>query len=120
MEEKNLFEKLVDVSPGMEIWWDSSPVIFNNWCSKLLNKTAPENREIMQAQFDRMFDESSPETQLFRGVTTNPALSLQAINDDPAFWENVAKGIIAENPGMDKEALFWSLYHEVVKRGSDT
>ena len=120
MEERNLFEKLVDVSPGMEIWWDSSPVIFNNWCRKMLDKTAPENREIMQAQFDRMFDESSPETQLFRGVTTNPALSLQAINDDPAFWENVAKKIIAENPGIDKEALFWSLYREVVKRGSDT
>ena len=120
MEEKNLFEKLVDVSPGMEIWWDSSPVIFNNWCRKMLDKAAPENREIMQAQFDRMFDDSSPETQLFRGVTTNPALSLQAINDDPSFWENVAKDIIAENPGMDKEALFWSLYRQVVKSGSDT
>ena len=119
MEKKNLFEKLVEVSPGMEIWWDSSPVIFNNWCRKMLDKAAPENRDIMQAQFDRMFDESSPETQLFRGVTTNPALSLQAINDDPPFWENVAKGIIAENPGMDKEALFWNLYREVVKRGSD-
>jgi len=119
MEEKNLFEKLVDVSPGMEIWWDSSPVIFDNWCRKMLDKAAPENRVIMQAQFDRMFDDSSPETQLFRGVTTNPALSLQAINDDPAYWENVAKAIVAENTGMDKEALFWSLYREVVKRGSD-
>jgi transaldolase len=119
VEEKNLFEKLVEVSPGMEIWWDSSPVIFNNWCRKMLDKTAPENREIMQAQFDRMFDESSPETQLFRGVTTNPALSLQAINDDPPYWKNVAKDIVAENPGIDKEALFWNLYREVVKRGSD-
>jgi transaldolase len=119
MEEKNLFEKLVDVSPGMEIWWDSSPVIFNNWCRKMLDKAAPENRVIMQAQFDRMFDASSPETQLFRGVTTNPALSLQAINDDPSFWENVAKDIIAENPDIDKEGLFWSLYRQVVKRGSD-
>jgi transaldolase len=119
MEEKNLFEKLVDVSPGMEIWWDSSPVIFNNWCRKMLDKAAPENRVTMQAQFDRMFDASSPETQLFRGVTTNPALSLQAINDDPSFWENVAKDIIAENPDIDKEGLFWSLYRLVVKRGSD-
>lgn len=120
MEEKNLFEKLVEVSPGMEIWWDSSPVIFNNWCRKLLDKTAPENRGIMQAQFNRMFDASSPETQLFRGVTTNPALSLQAINDDPGFWKKVAKDIIAENPGIEKEALFWSLYRQVVKLGSDT
>jgi len=119
MEEKNLFEKLVDISPGMEIWWDSSPVIFNNWCRKMLEKAAPENREIMQAQFDRMYDESSPETQLFRGVTTNPPLSLQAIQDDPPYWENVAKEIVAENPGIDKETLFWKLYRQVVKRGSD-
>jgi transaldolase len=119
VEEKNLFEKLVEVSPGMEIWWDSSPVVFNNWCRKLLDKAAPENREIMQAQFDRMFDESSPETQLFRGVTTNPSLSLQAIQDDPSYWENTAKEIISANPGIDKEALFWNLYREVVKRGSD-
>ena len=61
MEEKNLLEKLVDMSPGMEIWWDSSPVIFNNWCRKMLDKAAPEDKEIMQGQFDRMFDENDPE-----------------------------------------------------------
>ncbi|MBW2678926.1 MAG: transaldolase, partial [Deltaproteobacteria bacterium] len=119
MEKKNLLEKLVEVSPGMEIWWDSSPVIYNNWCRKVLDKAAPENREIIQGQFDRMYSESSPETQLFRGVTTNPPLSLQAIQDDPPYWEGVAKTIVAENPGIDTESLFWSLYRQVVKRGSD-
>lgn len=119
MEEKNLLEKLVDISPGMEIWWDSSPVIFNNWCRKMLDNAAPEEREIMQRQFDRMYNESAPETQLFRGVTTNPALSLQAIQDDPDYWKNVVREIISENPGIDKENLFWKLYKQVVKRGSD-
>ncbi|UCF93944.1 MAG: hypothetical protein JSW39_07225, partial [Desulfobacterales bacterium] len=119
MEAKNLIEKLVEVSPGMEIWWDSSPVIFNNWCRKMLDKAAPENREIMQRQFDRMFDETDPKNQLFRGVTTNPPLSLQAIQDDPPHWEGVAKEIMAANPGIDKETLFWLLYKQVVKRGSD-
>ena len=119
MEEKNLLEKLVEVSPGMEIWWDSSPVIFSNWCRKMLDKAAPENREILQRQFSRMYDQNAPEKQLFRGVTTNPPLSLQAIQDDPPYWEGVAKEIIAENPGIDKETLFWLLYKQVVKRGSD-
>ena len=119
MEEKNLLEKLVEVSPGMEIWWDSSPVIFNNWCRKMLDKVEPENQEIMQRQFDRMYDPNASETQLFRGVTTNPPLSLQAIQDDPPYWEGVAKTIIAENPGIDTETLFWLLYKQVVKRGSD-
>ena len=119
MEKKNLLEKLVEVSPGMEIWWDSSPVIFSNWCRKMLDKAATENRELMQRQFSRMYNQSALENQLFRGVTTNPPLSLQAIQDDPPYWEGVAKEIIAENPGIDKETLFWLLYKQVVKRGSD-
>jgi len=119
MEKKNLLEKLVEVSPGMEIWWDSSPVIFDNWCRKVLDKAAPENRQIIQGQIDRMYDQGTPETQLFRGVTTNPPLSLQAIQDDPPYWEGVAKTIIAENSGIDTETLFWLLYKQVVKRGSD-
>jgi transaldolase len=119
MEEKNLIEKLVELSPGMEIWWDSSPVIFNNWCKKMLDKASPENRDIMKRQFSRMFNEEDPESQLFRGVTTNPPLSLQAIQDDPPYWEKVAKELIAETPDIDTETLFWRLYKKVVKRGSD-
>ena len=119
MEERNFFERLVDVSPGMEIWWDSSPVIFENWCKKLLEKADPADRDLLQTQFDRMYNKENPQNQLFRGVTTNPPLSLQAIQNDPAYWEKVAKGILAENPGLDKEGLFWELYKTVVKVGSD-
>ncbi len=119
MEERNFFERLVDISPGMEIWWDSSPVIFENWCKKVLEKADPADRENLQQQFNRMYDTENPLSQLFRGVTTNPPLSLQAIQDDPPYWEKVTKDILAENPGLDKEGLFWELYKTVVKRGSD-
>jgi len=119
MEERNFFERLVDVSPGMEIWWDSSPVIFESWCKKLLEKADPADRGLLQTQFDRMYNKENPQNQLFRGVTTNPPLSLQAIQNDPVYWEKVAKGILAENPGLDKEGLFWELYKTVVKVGSD-
>ena len=119
MEERNFFERLVDVSPGMEIWWDSSPVIFDNWCKKLIDKADPADHEILQTQFNRMYDPENPMGQLFRGVTTNPPLSLQAIQDDPPYWEKVAKDILADNPGLDKEGLFWELYKTVVKRGSE-
>ncbi|MGD8282708.1 MAG: transaldolase family protein [Desulfobacterales bacterium] len=119
MEERNFFERLVDLSPGMEIWWDSSPVVFENWCKKILEKADPADRELLQTQFGRMYDPDSPLKQLFRGVTTNPPLSLQAIQNDPAYWEKVAKNILDENPGLDKEGLFWELYKTVVKRGSE-
>jgi transaldolase len=119
MESRNLFERLVDVSPGMEIWWDSSPVIFDNWCKKMLEKAGAQDREELSRQFARMYDENNPQVQLFRGVTTNPPLSLQAIQDNPAYWEKVAHDILTDNSDLDKEGLFWELYKRVVKRGSD-
>ena len=119
MNENNLLEKLVAVSPGMEIWWDSSPVIFENWCRKLLAKAKEGDKETLKRQFDRMYNKEKPEASLFRGVTTNPSLSLQAIKDDEPYWKDVTFGIIKKNPGIDKESLFWLLYKEVVKRGSD-
>ncbi|MBU2262554.1 MAG: hypothetical protein KKF02_11595, partial [Proteobacteria bacterium] len=107
MQENNLLEKLVAVSPGMEIWWDSSPVIFANWCRKLLAKAQEGDKETLLRQFGRMVNEEKPEASLFRGVTTNPALSLQAIKDDEPYWTGETKDNIGQNPGIDKESLFW-------------
>ncbi len=120
MEERNLFERLADISPGMEIWWDSSPVVFGDWCQKLLARADPADRGLLRAQFDRMFDRDNPQNQLFRGVTTNPPLSLQAVRADPGRWTGAAREIMSENPGLDREGLFWELYKAVIKAGSET
>ena len=119
MKDPNLLEDLVAVSPGMEIWWDSSPVIFGNWCTKMLAKAEAGDQEVLKAQFARMYDTANPMGQLFRGVTTNPPLSLAAIKDDPARWEKVAQKILADNKDLDTESLFWLLYKQVVRQGSD-
>jgi transaldolase len=119
MKDPNLFEDLVAVSPGMEIWWDSSPVIFDNWCQKMLTKADDGDKPVLEAQFKRMYNTDDPMNQLFRGVTTNPPLSLAAFKDDPPRWEKVAAKVIADNQGLDTEGLFWLLYKEVVKQGSD-
>jgi transaldolase len=119
MQERNLLEDLVAVSPGMEIWWDSSPVIFGNWCEKMLAKADAGDQDNLKRQFKRMYNADDPMGQLFRGVTTNPPLSLAAFKDDPARWEKVAQKVLADNPGLDTEALFWVLYKEVVRQGSE-
>ncbi len=119
MKDHNLFEDLVAVSPGMEIWWDSSPVIFSNWVKKMLAKADEGDRANLECQFARMYDVGHPMDQLFRGVTTNPPLSLAAFKDDPVRWQKVADKVMAANPGVDTEGLFWLLYKEVVKSGSD-
>ncbi|MEW6332694.1 MAG: transaldolase family protein [Thermodesulfobacteriota bacterium] len=119
MNEKNLLEKLTEISPGMEIWWDSSPLVFESWCRKMLAASEEGDRDTLKRQFGRMIDKNNPDASLFRGVTTNPPLSLEAIKDDEPFWKGVARGLIEENPGVDQESLFWLLYKSVVKRGSD-
>jgi len=119
MQEYNLLERLVAVSPGMEIWWDSSPIIFESWCRKMLVNADPSDRETLRRQFGRMYNKENPQEQLFRGVTTNPILSMQAIRDDEAHWRSVAQEMIQEHDGLDKESLFWLLYKEVVRRGSE-
>ena len=119
MQERNLLEDLVAISPGMEIWWDSSPVIFGNWCQKMLAKADAGDRGNLECQFARMYDVGHPLSQLFRGVTTNPPLSLAAFKDDPPRWEKVAQKVLADNPGLDTEGLFWVLYKEVVRQGSN-
>lgn len=119
MEEKNILEKLVAVSPGMEIWWDSSPLIFAPWCRKMLDRASPADAEVLRRQFGRMVNGQDPTAQLFRGVTTNPPLSLQAIRADEPTWQKIVTGFINAHAGIDKESLFWTMYKEVVKRGSD-
>jgi transaldolase len=119
MQERNLLEDLVAVSPGMEIWWDSSPVIFGNWCTKMLAKADAADQDNLKRQFKRMYNTDDPMSQLFRGVTTNPPLSLAAFKDDPPYWQAVAAEVLKDNQGLDTEGLFWVLYKEVVKRGSD-
>jgi transaldolase len=103
----------------MEIWWDSSPCILDNWYAKMLAKADDADKPVLQGQFDRMYNTGDPMSQLFRGVTTNPPLSLAAFKDDPPRWEKVAQKVLADNQGLDTEGLFWVLYKEVVKQGSD-
>jgi transaldolase len=119
MRERNLLEDLVAVSPGMEIWWDSSPAILANWYKKMLAKAEPGDRDVLKRQFERMYSLGDPMSQLFRGVTTNPPLSLAAIKDDPPRWQAVAHRLLADHGDLDTESLFWLLYKEVVRAGSD-
>ncbi len=119
MKEKNLLEKLAELSPGMEIWWDASPVIFANWRKKQLAKASEADRQTLERQLERLYNPEEPEKSLVRGVTTNPSISLQAIGDDEEYWKKVTFDLIKKNPGIDKETLFWLLYKDVVKKGSD-
>ena len=117
-----VLENLAATNPDSEIWWDSSPLIFPSWRKETLAK-APAGKEAeWEAQINRMMDEKTiaAEGKMgFRGVTTNPPLSLQAIKLAPEKWADQIRAIAKANPGMDVEGVYWTLYLDLVKQGAD-
>ena len=119
MARKSVVERLVDLNPETEIWWDSSPLVYYNWKKKMLDKAAPGDRAELEEQLTRFFNESDPASGLVRGVTTNPPLSLQAIEGHPDIWVPWVDQLIRDNPYADVGVLFWKTYLEVIRRGSE-
>jgi transaldolase len=115
---KSIVERLWEVNPEAEIWWDSSPIIYDNWRAKMVGK-AP-NPDEMRAWLDRLYHKDNPpEKNIFRGVTTNPPLSYNAIKEDPDYWTKWVDGLMSKERCTDAEAVFWRTYKEIVKRGAE-
>ncbi len=117
--KKNPLERLMETHPGLEIWWDSSPLIYSDWVEGLLKKAAPNRLGELREQLKRLYDPEHPEMALFRGVTTNPPLCLQVIKARESFMAQIVDDLIEKNPCIDKEALFWMTYKEIVRRGAE-
>ena len=118
MTEKSVIEKLWEVNREAEIWWDSSPIIYDNWRNKMIEQ-APDKDE-MKEWLDRLYHkDNKPEENIFRGVTTNPPLSHKAINDNPDYWAGWIKEQSKKESGKSAEAVFWDTYKEIVKRGAE-
>jgi transaldolase len=117
MTRKSVLEKLWEVQPLAEIWWDSSPLVFPAWRQKMLEKA--DDKALMAEWIDRLYSESSrPEDNLFRGVTTNPRLSFNVIKENPDYWTEWIDRTIQAGSCMDVEVVFWETYKEIVKRGA--
>ncbi len=118
MPEKSVVERLWEVNPDSEIWWDSSPLIYDGWRQKMMNKAA--DKEEMKAWLDRFYKkDNAPEENLFRGVTTNPPLSHKAIKADPNYWARWIEDQMKVEGDKPSEVVFWDTYREIVKRGAE-
>jgi len=117
-KEKSVLERLIEVNPEAEIWWDSSPIIYNDWVKEVLGELPDKDKEIVKKQLKRYYNLEDPKNMLFRGVTTNPSLSMAVFEIQKSYWEKFVDGLIDKNPEIDKEGLFWMAYKEIVKRGA--
>lgn len=117
--KKSPLERLMETHPGLEIWWDSSPLIYSVWAEGLVKKMPPDRAKDLQGQLKRLYDPEHPEESLFRGVTTNPPLSLGVIKTREPLVTQIVDDLIEKNPCVDKESLFWLTYKEIVRRGAE-
>ena len=114
----SVIEKLWNVEKEAEIWWDSSPLVFNNWRKNMIEQAA--DKKEMTAWIDRMFNENNATLDnIFRGVTTNPPLSYAAIQHDPEFWKEWISANIQEHGPQSIETMFWAVYKKTIKLGAD-
>jgi transaldolase len=109
----------METHPGLEIWWDSSPLIYDVWAEGLVKKMSPDRAKDLRGQLKRLYDPEHPETSLFRGVTTNPPLSLGVVKSRESLVTEIVDDLIEKNPCVDKESLFWLTYKEIVRRGAE-
>jgi transaldolase len=119
---EHVLESLAATNPESEIWWDSSPLIFDSWEKETLAKDPNPATSGWAEQLKRFFDVPTINAEGkmgFRGVTTNPPLCLQAIKLDPAHWAGRIKDIAKENPELDVEGVYWALYLELVRKGAE-
>ena len=116
---ESVVERLQATNPDMEIWWDSSPLIFDAWVKKMVEAAPAAQKKELEAQLLRLLVWDDVAKSVIRGCTTNPPLSLGAIKDNPPMWEKWVDEKIKSSPGLKLKDLWWVTYKEIVRRGAE-
>ncbi|MDD2695647.1 MAG: transaldolase family protein [Anaerolineales bacterium] len=116
---ESVLDRLTKVHPDMEIWWDSSPLIFKSWVKKMVDAAPKGKKALYDEWLNRIYVLDEPAKSLIRGCTTNPPLSLTAVKNDTAFWNEWIDNAIKTNPGLTVHEYFWLTYKEVIRRGAE-
>jgi transaldolase len=112
----NAVERLAKTGPKLEVWWDSSPLIYESWL-------AGPGRAYADAGLFRT-NPSDPLTRLLpesvlQGATTNQPLTWQVIDANPGPWAEFVRAQAAAEPGIAVKEAMWRLFIEVAARGAD-
>jgi len=117
--KKSPMQRFNETSEDLEIWWDSSPLVYESWKKDRVKARPLEERDGEEELLDTYYISDKPMEQLFVGVTTNPPLSGAVVKDDPGFWREWAIEKARMNPGLSSHEIWWEVYKEIVKRGAE-
>lgn len=116
--EDTILDRLMHTAPSVEVWWDSSPLVYRSWANGLIANFPEERRAELTRQLQRLYNPENPAATRFTGVTTNPPLSYQAIQDDPPRWSAWVTKYAAQHPDQNAAQVGWELYKEIVRLGA--
>ncbi|MHB1252867.1 MAG: transaldolase family protein [Candidatus Humimicrobiaceae bacterium] len=116
--KESAIERLSNTTEGMEVWWDSSPLIYKSWSKKVLDKTDPNYKKTMQDQLEKLFNTVKPEEMVFDGVTTNPRLTSRVLELIPEDVNPIVDKMIKENPYKTDYEIAWEVYKAITKEGT--
>jgi transaldolase len=118
MLDTNPIRRLKDTNPQLEVWWDSSPLVYADW----LAGAGQEHRDARL--FDLVpgpdgLDLFAPDS-LLDGATTNQPLTWQVLEQYPEVWsEWVRAGEYPVAGAPDAREAMWRVHIEVAARGAD-
>lgn len=116
---QSALDRLTKVHPDMEIWWDSSPLVFKPWVKKMVDSAPANKKEFLKEQLNHIYVTANPAKSLIRGCTTNPPLSLTAVKSDLPFWNKWVDNMIRSNKCLSRYEYFLLTYKEVIRRGAE-
>ncbi|MCE5328880.1 transaldolase family protein [bacterium] len=116
--KQSAIQRLSDTSESMEVWWDSSPLIFKSWAKKIVDSTDDDYKETMKKQLDRLFNTDKPADTVFDGVTTNPRLTSNVLNLISEEVNPTVDRLIKENPAKTNYEIAWEVYKAITKQGA--
>ena len=100
-------ERLANTSDVMEVWWDSSPLIYKAWAEEVIKNEKDDYRDTLKFQLSRLFNYDKPEETVFSGVTTNPRLTSRVLELIPEEVNPIIDKIIKENPYKSDYEIAW-------------
>ncbi len=114
---KSPFERLQAINDDFEIWWDSSPLIYETWKEQYLEGLPSEKREKFAGWLDRLYNAEKPEESVFKGVTTNPRLTRETLDWIPEICDPWIKELKEKYQGGSLQELAWMTYTKITAEG---
>ena len=112
----NAVQNLLATHPGLEVWWDSSPLVYAGWLEG-------PGRPFRDAGLFRCEDGDQAghfsSASLLQGATTNQPLTWQVLEKFPDLWSAWLDDQRRQEPGLSAKEAMWRVFIEVAARGAD-